>query len=96
MEVRDAIRKRRSIRKFKPYHMPKESLIEILEAARLSPSYANTQPWRFIVIEDEAIKRKLVEVTSHTFLAEASVVIAILGNAKMADSAGGISRRNWA
>jgi nitroreductase len=95
MEVRDAIRKRRSIRKFKPYSLPKNILMEILEAARLSPSYANTQPWRFIVIEDEAIKRKLAEVTSHSFLAEASAIIAVLGNAKLAGSAGGIPRRSW-
>ncbi|MBO3803128.1 MAG: nitroreductase family protein [Candidatus Brockarchaeota archaeon] len=95
LEVREAIRKRRSIRKFKPYDLPKDKLLEILEAARLSPSYANTQPWRFIVVEDEAVKRKLAEVTAHRFLAEASVTIAVLGNEKLAGSSGGIPKRSW-
>jgi len=95
LEVKEAIRKRRSIRKFKPYHLPKESLFEILKAARLAPSYANNQPWRFIVIDDDEVKKRLAKATAHQFLAEASIVIAVLGNSKLAGSAGGTPRRSW-
>jgi nitroreductase len=39
--------------------IPKEDLIYILEAARLSPSSFGMEPWRFLVIEDSKIKKEL-------------------------------------
>ncbi len=47
-----AIQERRSIRKYRSDPVPDEILMEILEAARRSPSWANTQVWRFIVVKD--------------------------------------------
>ncbi len=61
MDVREAIRKRRSIRKFKPDPIPEEKIRLLLESARLAPSGTNTQPWRFIVIKDNDTKMKLQE-----------------------------------
>ena len=93
--MEEAIRTRRTIRKFRPYEMPKESLTKILEAARLAPSAANAQPWLFIVVEDQAAKQELARVTAHSYLAEASVVIAVLGDPKTAGSGGGFPSRSW-
>lgn len=50
MELREAIKGRRSIRKFKADEIPGSLMAEILEEARWSPSWGNTQPWEFYVI----------------------------------------------
>jgi nitroreductase len=59
MDVREAISKRRSIRRFKPDPVSDELLEQILESARLAPSGSNTQPWRFIVVKDAETRLKL-------------------------------------
>jgi nitroreductase len=55
------VRKRRSVRKFKPDPIPDEYVEKILEAARWAMSGANGQPWEFIVIKDQATKDKMAE-----------------------------------
>jgi len=59
--VKEAIKKRRSIRKFKQKPVPEELLEELLEAARLAPSASNRQPWRFQVIKDQDLKKRISE-----------------------------------
>ena len=59
MDVSEAIRTRRSIRKFKLDQIPDEKINLLLESARLAPSGTNTQPWRFIVVRDDGTKTKL-------------------------------------
>ena len=59
MDVSEAIRTRRSIRRFKPDPIPEEKIKLLLESARLAPSGTNTQPWRFIVVSDDDTKTKL-------------------------------------
>lgn len=54
MNVIDAIGKRRSIRKFTDEPVSREDLMQIIEAARLSPSSINAQPWRFRLVTDRA------------------------------------------
>jgi nitroreductase len=61
MEVYEAIEARRSIRKYKTDLVDEEILNRVLEAARLAPSWDNTQCWRFIVVRDAEIKAKLAE-----------------------------------
>ncbi len=48
--VYDSITARRSIRKFKDVQVEDEKLERCLEAARAAPSWANSQPWHFIVV----------------------------------------------
>ncbi|MDZ7697535.1 MAG: nitroreductase [Deltaproteobacteria bacterium] len=55
MEVETAVRERRSIRRFKPDTVPQETLREILEAARWSPSWGNTQPCELYVVTGETL-----------------------------------------
>ena len=59
MDVSEAIRMRRSIRKFKLDPISDEKIELLLESARLAPSGTNTQPWRFIVVRDDDTKTKL-------------------------------------
>ena len=59
MELSEAILKRRSIRQWKPTPVEKERIVKVLEACRRAPSWGNTQPWRFIVVQDKAKKEEL-------------------------------------
>jgi nitroreductase len=63
-EFQELVRKRRSIRKFRPDPVPDEYIEKILEAARWAMSGGNGQPWEFIVIKDQETKKKLGEVHS--------------------------------
>jgi nitroreductase len=81
MDVFEAIRTRRSIRKFRPTPIPDEQLEIILEAGRLAPSASNRQSWRFVVVKDPERKRALAEAAANQmFIADAGVVIAALGD----------------
>jgi nitroreductase len=74
------IKNRRSIRKYKQYKIPQQHLKKILNAARLAPSAENSQPWRFIVVRDQAMKEILAEVASgQQFIANANAVIVVIG-----------------
>ena len=59
MEFDDVIKTRRSIRKYKGTPVPRESLMKILEAARIAPSAGHRQPWHFVVVEDKETIEKL-------------------------------------
>jgi nitroreductase len=52
LDVFEAIKRRRSIRKYKPTAVEKEKLMKVLEAARLAPSAMNRQPHIFVVTSD--------------------------------------------
>jgi nitroreductase len=52
MDVMEAIRTRRSIRKFQNKPVEEEKLRGVLEAARLAPSWANLQCWHFMVVKN--------------------------------------------
>lgn len=60
------VKKRRSIRRFKPDPIPDEYVDKIVEAARWAPSGANSQPWEFVVVKDWAIKDKIVGMIRET------------------------------
>ena len=53
------IRGRGSVRRFKSDPVPRAAINRILEAGRLAPSGANRQPWRYIVIDDPAVKQAI-------------------------------------
>ncbi len=51
MDTLEAIRQRRSIRKYLPDAVPQELVDQVLQAAAQSPSARNVQPWRFVVVQ---------------------------------------------
>jgi nitroreductase len=61
MDVFDAIKNRRSIRKYKTDPVDDAKINAILEAGRWAPSWANTQCWKFVVVRDQEIKAKLTD-----------------------------------
>jgi nitroreductase len=62
MDVMQAIKGRRSIRKYRAEPVPEEALQTILEAGRWAPSWSNTQCWRLIVVRDNETKSKLADI----------------------------------
>jgi len=56
MELVNAIKGRRSIRKFQSQDVPKSVIREILDTARWSPSWGNTQPWFLHVLTGQTLK----------------------------------------
>lgn len=76
MDVRQAIKERRSIRKYQNRAVEEKILAEVLEAARLAPSANNRQDWRFIAVKDREQIDKLVSATGQSFIGTAPIVIA--------------------
>ena len=72
MELAAAIKGRRSIRKFKQQDVPKSIITEILEEARWSPSWGNTQPWDLYVLTGKTLA-KFKEMNLRQTLAGAAV-----------------------
>jgi nitroreductase len=52
MDVDEAVRTKRAIRRFAPTPVPDDVLLRILRAGRRAQSAKNTQPWQFIVVRD--------------------------------------------
>ena len=77
MDVMEAIRTRRSIRRYLDKPVEEEKLQQVLEAGRLAPSSANRQEWRFVVVRDAEIRMKLMPAAKNQpFVGQAPVVIA--------------------
>ncbi|MEM2904700.1 MAG: nitroreductase family protein [Candidatus Bathyarchaeia archaeon] len=81
MDVFEAVKARRSIRRFKNQPVPEEKLLKVLEAARLAPSAGNRQPWQFVVVRNPSRKRMIAQAADgQDFIAEAGAVIVALGD----------------
>ena len=79
LEVFEAIKSRRSIRMYKRDPVPEDSIIKVLDSGRWAPSAGNRQPWSFIVLKDEEVKRKVAEATTYgIFLADAPLGIVVV------------------
>lgn len=64
------IKSRRSIRKFKRRRVPLKAIIDALNCGLWAPSAHNAQPWRFILIVDDRVKKKLAEAMGREYLAD--------------------------
>ena len=60
--VAELAKRRKSVRKFKPDKFDMEVIIECIDVAKEAPSGSNAQPWYFVIVKDEEVKRKLREV----------------------------------
>lgn len=59
MDFERLILTRQSDRRYMPDPVSREDVLKCLEAARMAPSACNSQPWKFIVVDD---KEKLMEM----------------------------------
>lgn len=65
MDAIECIKTRKSIRKFRPEPVPIETLLKVIDAAKWSPSYKNSQPWEIVVVsgeKKEALSKLLIEL----------------------------------
>ncbi|ELK45925.1 nitroreductase family protein [Halobacillus sp. ACCC02827] len=85
-------KERRSVRHYDAdYKIDREEIKEILETASLAPSSSNLQPWRFLIIEDQKEKERLLPIANNQQqIVDASVVIAVLSDRNAYENAGRI------
>lgn len=76
MDVFEAINERKSIRKYNNTDVEDQKLQKILESARIAPSAANRQEWKFLVVKEQESRDKLVEAANgQEFVGQAPVTI---------------------
>ncbi len=66
MELMEAVKNRRSVRKFSDHFVTDDEIREVIDAARLAPSWANTQVWEFVVVREKELISRIVETYSET------------------------------
>jgi nitroreductase len=84
MDLMEAIKGRRSIRKYKPDPIPEEAFRTLIEAVRWAPSWANTQCWEVVVVKDPKVKSELATALTKTnpallSITDAPIVIVLCG-----------------
>jgi nitroreductase len=79
MEFNELIRKRYSVRAYKPDPIGDEELTRVLEAARLAPTADNRQPFRLIVIHTKGKEAELKQIYNRDWFVQAPIVICACG-----------------
>ena len=78
MDLIPVIQQRFSAHAFLPDPVSPEALERILEAGRRAPSAKNRQPWRFVVLQQEMLRRKAQDAAyNEPWVGQAPVVIAV-------------------
>ncbi|MEC3885525.1 nitroreductase family protein [Halobacillus sp. HZG1] len=77
-------KERRSVRQYDPdYKIERKEIEELLETAALAPSSSNLQSWRFLVIDEQDEKERMLPIANNQQqIVDASAVIAVLGDKK--------------
>ena len=93
--INELINKRQSVRKYKNETVPVETIAACIEAARLAPSACNAQPWKFIVVDDEALKQQVGEAAASMgmnkfCLTAPCIVVVVLEKANLSSSIGSV------
>jgi nitroreductase len=92
MDCLEAIKTRRSIRKFKTEPVPEEILEQILEAAMFAPSAGNEQPWQFVVLDQREMLDEAARINPNAAMAKkAPLAVMVCGDLSLEKHPG-----NWA
>ncbi len=84
MALLDLLKNRKSVRDFLDRPVEREKIMMCLEAARLAPSACNSQPWKFIVVDDIQLKNRLCQAAFggvyfiNSFCKTAPVIVVII------------------
>ena len=84
MALLDLLKHRKSVREFLDRLVERDKIITCLEAARLAPSECNSQPWRFIVVDDRQLKDRLCDAafggiySMNSFCKTAPVMVVVI------------------
>ena len=60
-DVLHAIKTRRSVRSYEFRKVPRDIVSTLIQAGNNAPSGMNSQPWRFVVVEDEVLHKKMLD-----------------------------------
>jgi len=77
MKLMNAIKKRRSIRKFKNKPVKNEKILKLIDAARWCPTASDLQAYRFIIINEHSLKEELVSMGAASFIMDAPMGILV-------------------
>ena len=76
MDALEALYKRRIVRRFKPDPVEKAEIEKIVDAGRLAATANNLQPWEFVVVMEETMRKKLAGIADYgKFIAQAPVCV---------------------
>lgn len=82
MDFSELIKKRQSDRKYAPRPVAREHILKCLEAARLAPSACNSQPWKFIVVDEPEKLKEMsdaaVGLGMNKFTMQVPVLVAVV------------------
>ena len=84
MALLDLLKHRKSIRCYLDRAVEREKIMMCLEAARVAPSACNSQPWKFIIVDDRELKNKLCDTafsgiySMNSFCKMAPVIVAVV------------------
>ncbi|MDE7378669.1 MAG: nitroreductase family protein [Paraprevotella sp.] len=82
MDFSELVQMRQSDRKYEQRPVDRELVVKCLEAARMAPSACNSQPWKFVVVDDPELARKMGEYAAglgmNKFARECPVVVAVV------------------
>ena len=70
MNLLEGIYTRRSIRQFTDQPVDREQLLEVIKAGTWAPSGLNNQPWRFVIVRSENVRKELAKNTRYNFIIE--------------------------
>jgi nitroreductase len=85
MEVLNAIKNRRSVRAYADKPIPNQTLQKVLDALRFAPSACNFQPWRFILVQDPALRKEVAASScNQDWMADAPLIVVGCGFADKA------------
>jgi nitroreductase len=80
MDVLEAITRRRSVRSYSSKPIEPKVMERMRKALRYAPSACNLQPWRFILVDDEAMRRELAAAShGQSWIAQAPVTVVACG-----------------
>lgn len=80
MDVIEAIKQRKSERKYLSKQIPQEILLDIVDCARLAPTAYNIQPWKFVLVTNQETKEKMAKFSSWgKFLTQSNAAIVVFG-----------------
>lgn len=82
MNLHELIQKRQSDRKYDSRPVDRDMVIKCLESARLAPSACNSQPWKFVVVDEPELLKEMASAAAgmgmNKFAAQAPVIVAVV------------------
>jgi nitroreductase len=78
MDLFEAIKNRRSIRVFEDRPVPEDLVKKIIEAGQWAPSACNRQDWKFIIIDSNKVKEKILKGTTAYFVVKAPLLVLVI------------------